>query len=73
MNMAGIFGHVIDLVYDLRQGDHFHVVYEELYLDGEKFDEGKIIATEFVNQGERFSAFRYTDTQAPLVTTTKTV
>ena len=63
MNMAGIFGHVIDLVYDLRQGDHFHVVYEELYLDGEKFDEGKIIATEFVNQGERFSAFRYTDTQ----------
>ena len=61
MNMAGIFGHVIDLVYDLREGDHFHVVYEELYLDGEKIDEGKIIAAEFVNQGERFSAYRYTD------------
>lgn len=63
MNMAGIFGHVIDLVYDLREGDHFHVVYEELYLDGEKIDEGKIVAAEFINQGERFSAYRYTDSQ----------
>lgn len=63
MNMAGIFGHVIDLVYDLREGDHFHVVYEELYLDGEKIDEGKIIAAEFVNQGDRFSAYRYTDSE----------
>lgn len=63
MNMAGIFGHVIDLVYDLREGDHFHVVFEELYLDGEKIDEGKIVAAEFINQGERFSAYRYTDSQ----------
>ena len=63
MNMAGIFGHVIDLVYDLREGDHFHVVYEELYLDGEKIDEGKIVAAEFINQSERFSAYRYTDSQ----------
>lgn len=61
MNMAGIFGHVIDLVYDLREGDHFHVVYEELFLNGEKIDEGKIIAAEFINQGERFAAYRYVD------------
>ena len=61
MEMANIFGGVIDFVLDPRRGDTFHVLYEELYLDGEKIGDGNILAAEFVNQGKRHDAFRYTD------------
>lgn len=61
MEMAGIFGWNIDFVYDVRKGDTFEVVYEELYLDGEKFETGKILSARFVNRGEEVIALRYTD------------
>ncbi|MGB0957150.1 MAG: peptidoglycan DD-metalloendopeptidase family protein [Litorivicinus sp.] len=63
MNLANIFGHVINFVYDLRAGDHFHVVYEEQFLEGKKIGEGRIVAAEFTNSGERFSAYRYEDSE----------
>lgn len=61
MELAGIFGWDIDFVLDIRSGDHFTVVYEELFLDGQKQDNGNIIAAEFVNRGKTFRALRYTD------------
>lgn len=61
MEMANIFGGVIDFVLDPRKGDTFHVLYEELYLDGEKIGNGDILAAEFVNRGTRNTAYRYTD------------
>lgn len=61
MEMTGIFGWNIDFVYDVRKGDSFEVVYEELYLDGEKFKTGKILSARFVNRGEEVIALRYTD------------
>lgn len=61
MDLANIFGGVIDFVLDPRQGDTFYLVYEELYLDGEKLQNGDILAAEFVNQGESYTAFRYLD------------
>lgn len=61
MQMANIFGGVIDFVLDPRQGDSFYVLYEELYLDGKKFADGAILAAEFVNRGQPFTAFRYKD------------
>lgn len=63
MEMAGIFGWNIDFVYDVRKGDRFEVVYEELYLDGEKFDTGEILSARFVNRGEDVIALRYTDSK----------
>lgn len=63
MKLAGIFGWTIDFVYDVRQGDRFEVVYEELYLDGEKFDTGRILSARFVNRGEDNIALLYTDSQ----------
>ena len=63
MNLANIFGHVINFVYDLRAGDYFHVVYEEQFLEGKKIGEGRIVAAEFTNSGERFSAYRYEDSE----------
>ena len=61
MQLANIFGGVIDFVLDPRKGDTFQVVYEELYLDGEKFSNGNILAAEFINKGESYTAYRYTD------------
>jgi murein DD-endopeptidase MepM/ murein hydrolase activator NlpD len=59
MELANIFGGVIDFVLDPRAGDTFHVLYEELYLDGEKYRDGVILAAEFVNRGKAHSAYRY--------------
>lgn len=61
MELAAIFGWDIDFVLDLRQGDHFNLVYEEKFLDGKKIGEGNILSAQFVNQGETYTAIRYTD------------
>lgn len=61
LDMANIFGGVVDFALDPRRGDTMELVYEELYVDGEKFKDGDIIAASFTNQGETFNAFRYTD------------
>ncbi|WP_148861577.1 OapA family protein [Marinobacter fonticola] len=63
MELAGIFGWDIDFVYDIRKGDRFEVLYEELYLDGEKIDTGRILAAKFTNRGEDITALLYTDKQ----------
>ncbi len=59
MEVANIFGGVIDFVYDPRKGDKFSVLYEELYLDGEKIGNGNILAAQYQNQGDEYVAFRY--------------
>ncbi len=61
MSLAGIFGWDIDFALELRQGDTFNVVFEENYVDGEFVGFGNIVAAEFVNQGESFTAIRYED------------
>ena len=61
MELAGIFGGVIDFALDPRVGDTIHVIYEELMLDGSRFGDGPILATSFTNRGETFEAYRYTD------------
>ncbi len=61
MEMANIFGGVIDFVLDPRQGDTIQLIYEKLFLDGELYQDGEIIAASFTNQGETFNAFRYQD------------
>lgn len=59
MEMANIFGGVIDFILDPRAGDQFSILYEEKYLDGEFIGPGEILATRFVNQGKVFTAVRY--------------
>ena len=60
MELAGIFGWDIDFALDIRKGDQFVVLYDELYLDGEKVGEGHILAATFINQGKIYQAVRYT-------------
>jgi murein DD-endopeptidase MepM/ murein hydrolase activator NlpD len=61
MDLANIFGGVIDFVQDPRQGDTIQVVYEELFVDNEKYADGAILAASFTNRGKTFNAFRYVD------------
>ncbi|NNJ72700.1 MAG: hypothetical protein HKP09_05915, partial [Enterobacterales bacterium] len=60
MELAGIFGWDIDFILDIREGDSFTLIYEEKYVEGEKYANGVILAAEFVNQGKSFKAVRYT-------------
>ena len=61
MNFADIFGWDVDFANDIRKGDQFGLIYEAHYVDGEYIGDGKIIAAEFINQGERYTAIRHTD------------
>ncbi len=63
MEMANIFGWDIDFALDIRKGDTFTVLYEELYRNGEKISDGDILAAEFTNDGKTYRAVRYTNPQ----------
>jgi murein DD-endopeptidase MepM/ murein hydrolase activator NlpD len=54
-----VFQWDIDFDRDLRVGDSFTVVYEQLKRDGVVVADGDILAAEFVNDGKRFRAVRY--------------
>ena len=61
MEMANIFGGVIDFILDPRTGDDFSILYDEKYLDGEFIGHGDILATQYTNQGKTFTAVRFID------------
>ncbi|MCG8324244.1 MAG: peptidoglycan DD-metalloendopeptidase family protein, partial [Thiotrichales bacterium] len=60
MQLVTIYGWDIDFALDIRKGDAFSVMYEELYKDGIKVDDGPILAAEFTNRGKSFRAVRFT-------------
>lgn len=59
MELANIFGGVIDFVYDIRQGDSFSILFQEHFIDGKKIASGPILAVEFSNHGQTYKAYRY--------------
>jgi murein DD-endopeptidase MepM/ murein hydrolase activator NlpD len=59
MRLAQIFQWDVDFVLDIRPGDTFFVLYEELFHNDEFIGYGDILAAEFVNQGESFRATQY--------------
>jgi murein DD-endopeptidase MepM/ murein hydrolase activator NlpD len=63
IELADIFGYDIDFVQDIRVGDRYTVIYEDLYKDGKKLRAGNILAAEFINQGQALRAVRYVDPQ----------
>ena len=56
-----LFGWQIDFTQDLRVGDQFLIIYEDIYLDGEKIGEGEIVAAELIVSGKFFQAIRFSD------------
>ena len=61
MNLAGIFAWDVDFVLDIRRGDSYYILYEELYQDDEYVGDGEIIAAEFNNNGRTIQAIRHID------------
>jgi len=61
INLANIFGWDIDFALDIREGDSFHVVFENRYADGDYIGTGKILAAEFINKDDPFQAIRFSD------------
>lgn len=59
LKLAELFKYDIDFVQDLREGDSFTVIYDDVYRDGAYLHEGEIVAAEFVNQGDRYTAYRF--------------
>ena len=61
MNLAGIFAWDVDFVLDIRGGDHYYILFEEIYQEGKYITDGEIIAAEFNNSGRTFQAIRFVD------------
>ncbi len=57
--LADLFKYDIDFVQDIRAGDSFTVIYDDIYRDGVRYGQGNIIAAEFINQGKRYTAYRF--------------
>ena len=54
--IAEIFSSDIDFNRDLRKKDHFKVVYELRYSNGEFTGAGRVLAVEFINKGKTYQA-----------------
>jgi murein DD-endopeptidase MepM/ murein hydrolase activator NlpD len=59
LKLANVFAWDIDFVLDIREGDHFTAVYEQIYQDGKYLRDGEILAAEFVNAGKVYRAVRF--------------
>ena len=59
--MAEVFSGDIDFHKDLRRGDHFSLVYESFYFQGQMVKTGRLLAAEFTNQGKRYQAVYFKD------------
>jgi len=59
IQLADIFESEIDFHTDLRRGDHFNVIYEGSYSEGELLKTGDVLAAEFVNNGKTYRAVGY--------------
>lgn len=59
LRLASIFGWDIDFALDIRRGDRFALVYEEIHRDGEFLRDGAIRAARFTNRGDTFEAVRF--------------
>ena len=64
IQVAEIFSGDIDFHRALRKGDRFSIVYETLEGDGEPLRSGRVISTEFVNNGKTFQAMWFQEPAA---------
>lgn len=59
MALADVFRWDVDFITQVRPGDSFRVLIEELWLEGERREFGAILAAEFTNRGATHVALRY--------------
>jgi murein DD-endopeptidase MepM/ murein hydrolase activator NlpD len=61
LQLADIFSSEVDFHRDLQRGDRFSVVYEAVYADGELVKSGRVLAAQFINQGQTYRAVYFQD------------
>ncbi len=59
LKLANVFAWDIDFVLDIREGDRFTVMYEQIYQQGKYLRDGEVLAAEFVNNGKVYRAVRF--------------
>jgi len=59
MDLAYINGWDIDFTHDIRPGDSYSIIYEEIIIEGEKAIDGDILISEFNNNNKKFIAVRH--------------
>lgn len=59
LELSDIFAWDIDFTTDLRRGDTFGIVVEELWRDDKFVKYGDILAAEIINNGKPYSAYRF--------------
>ncbi len=59
LKLANVFAWDIDFVLDIREGDRFTAVYEQIYQNGKYLRDGEVLAAEFVNAGKVYRAVRF--------------
>ena len=63
--MVDMFSTEVNFASDLRRGDHFNVVYETFWHNGEPVRTGRVLASEFTNDGETYKAIWFADPNDP--------
>lgn len=51
----------LDFNRDLRRGDRFEILFEEVLLEGKRFALGHVLAVRYVNRGRTLEAYRFGD------------
>jgi len=64
MQLAQLFGWDIDFALDIRKSDSFSLIYQKKVLDGKSIGDGAILAAKFTNNGNTYSATRFTDSDS---------
>tara|TARA_B100000482_G_scaffold140288_1_gene103242 strand:- start:1189 stop:2493 length:1305 start_codon:yes stop_codon:yes gene_type:complete len=59
MDVVYINGWDIDFTHDIRSGDSFSLIYEEILVDGEKVLDGDVLISEFNNRGKKITSIRF--------------
>ncbi len=59
--MADVLQWDLDFTRDLRQGDRFEVLYEEVLVGGQPTTVGDVLALSFENRGQTLEAYRFGD------------
>lgn len=59
--MNDILGWEVDFRRDVRKGDRYRILYEEVRKNGEFLRTGPILAAEYVNAGDAYRGYRYTN------------
>lgn len=62
--MADVLQWDLDFNRDLRQGDRFQVLFEEVWVDGRERGVGNVVALRYENRGDLLEAYRYGDEPA---------